>query len=77
MFLSYVCLFDSYSVHSIEMDAGVTRVFERAIVALSRREDPSDTKYVPPLPYFECLYAEYDIHVHRSGISFLGGTMIA
>lgn len=37
---------DSYSVHSIEMDAGVTQVFERAIVALSRREDPSDTKYV-------------------------------
>ncbi|KAG0568443.1 hypothetical protein KC19_6G020200 [Ceratodon purpureus] len=34
----------NYSVHSIEMDAGVTEVFERAIVALSRREDPSDTK---------------------------------
>jgi hypothetical protein len=33
------------------MNDGVTRVFERAIVALSRREDPSDTKYVLPLPY--------------------------
>lgn len=47
--LSYVYLCDSYSVHSIEMDAGVTQVFERAIIALSRREDPSDTMYVPPL----------------------------
>nr|XP_024395234.1 uncharacterized protein LOC112291681 isoform X2 [Physcomitrium patens] len=34
----------NYSMHSIEMNAGVTQVFERAIAALSRREDPTDTK---------------------------------
>lgn len=51
--LSYFCTFyGSYSVHSIEMNDGVTRVFERAIVVLSRKEDPSDLKYA--LPLFDC-----------------------
>ncbi|CAM6068450.1 unnamed protein product [Sphagnum tenellum] len=34
----------NYSVHAIEMDERVTKVFERAITSLSRREDPSNTK---------------------------------
>jgi hypothetical protein len=37
----------NYSVHAIEMDERVTKVFERAITSLSRREDPSNTKYHP------------------------------
>ncbi|KAG0625344.1 hypothetical protein M758_2G047100 [Ceratodon purpureus] len=59
----------NYSVHSIEMNDGVTRVFERAIVALSRREDPSDTK-----PDTEVLW-QVDMdsmsHIFSSFISFL------
>ena len=55
-----VCALCSYSIHAIEMDDSVTKLFERAIKTLSRREDPTDNKYyfiphflIPPLMYDE------------------------
>jgi hypothetical protein len=59
----------NYSVHSIEMDAGVTKVFERAIVALSRRVDPSETKLDTEVMWQVDM--DSMSHIFSSFISFL------
>lgn len=55
----HVCALCSYSMHAIEMDDRVTKVFERAIIILSRREDPTDNKYYF-IPHFLVTLLMYD-----------------